>query len=111
MDREMKERTKTMQEILEQYYRIAISKSEHVSLKKKAFEAYWRYMERIKYNDKHIDMMEHIIGCINGRVTSNENRFYLYPEIGKMRLKEKMEIAGRIADTIVCFTRQEYAGF
>lgn len=106
-----KTRTKTMQQILEQYHRIAMGTGEHVSLRHKAFEIYWRYMNAIDDSEKYWDMREHVVKCINGDISSAGRRCYLYPAIKNLTNEEKQVIAGRVADTTVRFTRQEYAGF
>ena len=106
-----KNKTKTLQGIIEQFHRIAMGTQEHESLRHKAFEAYWRYMNAIDASDKYWNMREHVIKCIKGRVCSDGTRDYLYPEVGNLTKEEKSTLAGRIADTVVEFTRQEYAGF
>ena len=111
MDREMKERTKTMQEIVEQFHRIAMGTGEHESLRHKAFEVYWRYMNAINASKKYWNLREHVVKCINGDISSEGRRCYLYPAIKNLTKEEKQVIAGRVADTIVRFTRKQYAGF
>ena len=106
-----KNKTKTLQGIIEQFHRIAMGTQEHESLRHKAFEAYWRYMNAIDASDKYWNMREHVIKCIEGRVGADGKREYLYPPVGNLTKEEKATIAGRIADTVVQFTRKEYAGF
>ena len=55
-------------------------------------------------------MREHVIKCIKRRVGADGERIYLYTQVGNMTSEEKTTIAGRIADTVVQFTRNEYAG-
>ena len=104
-------RTKTLQEIIEQFHRIAMGTQEHESLRHKAFEAYWRYMNAIDASEKYWNMREHVIKCTEGRVGADRERDWLYPPVGNLTKEEKATIAGRIADTVVQFTRKEYAGF
>ena len=106
-----KNKTKTLQEIIEQFSRIARGTQKHESLRHKAFNIYWRYMNAIEASDKYWNMREHVIKCIEGRVGADGEREWLYPQIGNMTREEKATIAGRIADTVVQFTRKEYAGF
>lgn len=61
-------RTKTLQEIIEQFSRIARGTQEHESLRHKAFEVYWRYMNAIDASEKYWNIKEHVIKCIEGRV-------------------------------------------
>ena len=70
-------RTKTLQQILEQFSRIARGTQEHESLRHKAFEAYWRYMNARDASEKYWNMREHVIKCINGRVGADGERMYL----------------------------------
>lgn len=105
------QRTKTFQGIVDQYHRIAKGTGEHPSLRHEAFKIYWRYMTAMNCNERYWNMRDHIVNCIEGRVSSNGERMYLYPELGNMDDEEKRTLAGRIADTVVQFTRKEYAGF
>lgn len=106
-----KKRTKTMQGIIEQFHRIAMGTQKHESLRHKAYEVYCRYRDAMDESDKYWNMREHVIKCIKGRVCADGTRNYLYPEVGNLTKEEKSTLAGRIADTVVQFTRQEYAGF
>lgn len=106
-----KNKTKTLQGLIEQFHRIAMGTQMHESLRHKAFEAYWRYMNAIDASEKYWNMREHVVKCTEGRVGANGEREYLYPPVGNLTKEEKAIIAGRIADTVVQFTRKEYAGF
>lgn len=97
---------KTFNEILEQYSRIC-SNSEQQSRRDRAYYAYCIYRDNIIYSDKYMNIYKHVIKCINGNFAAS-NRQYLYPEIGELSENEKKNLAGRIADTIVKFTREEY---
>ena len=106
-----KNKTKTLQAIIEQYHRIAMGTQKHESLRHKAFNIYWRYMNAIDASEKYWNMREHVIKCIEGRVGADGKREHLSPPVGNLTKEEKATIAGRIADTVVQFTRKEYAGF
>ena len=106
-----KNKTKTLQGLIEQFHRIAMGTQKHESLRHKAFEAYQRYLNAMDCSDKYWNMREHVIKCIEGRVGADGKRTYLYPPVGNLTREEKAVIAGRIADTAVQFTRKEYAGF
>lgn len=106
-----KNKTKTLQGLIEQFHRIAMGTQNHESLRHKAFEAYWRYMNAIDASEKYWNMRGHVIKCIEGIVGADGKRMYLYPQVGNLTREEKATIAGRIADTAVQFTRKEYAGF
>lgn len=105
-----KNKTKTIQAIIEQFHRIAMGTGGHESLRHKAYYAFCRYRNAMDESDKYWDMHYHVMKCIEGRVGADGKRMYLSP-VGNLTKEEKSTIAGRIADTVVYFTRQEYAGF
>lgn len=106
-----KTRTKTMQGIIEQYQRISAEAQEHKSLRDRSYMVFCRYINAIYESEKYWNLREHVVKCIEGRVGSDGKMIHPYPEIGKLTKEEKKIIAERIADTVVRFTRQEYAGF
>lgn len=109
MDREMKKtRTKTMAELLEQWHRIAERLMLRDVLRHRAYGIFCRYRDAMDDNDRYWDMRQHVIRCINGDIP---HRGYLCSEHIELTDMQKATIAGRIADTTVRFTRQEYAGF
>lgn len=101
-------RTKTMAELLEQWHRIAERLMLRDVLRHRAYGIFCRYRDAMDDNDRYWDMRQHVIRCINGDIP---HRGYLCSEDIKLTEMQKATIAGRIADTTVRFTRQEYAGF
>ena len=101
-------RTKTMAELQEQWHRIAERLRLRDILKHRAYAAFCRYVDEINDNDRYWQMRQHVVNCINGDIP---HRGYLSSEDIKLTDMQKATIAGRIADTTVRFTRQEYAGF
>lgn len=101
-------RTKTMAELLEQWHRIAERLMLRDVLRHRAFAIFCRYRDAMDDNDRYWDMRQHVVKCINGDILK---RGYFCSEHIKLTDMQKATIAGRIADTIVRFTRKEYAGF
>lgn len=97
-----------MAELLEQWTRIAHATMNQPLRRGKAYGIFCRYRDAMDDNDRYWQMRHHIVKCINGDVPM---RGYFFMEEIKLTEKQKATIAGRVADTIVRFTRQEYAGF
>lgn len=103
-----KTRTKTMAELLEQWHRIAERLTIHDILRHRAYFIFCRYRDAMDDNDRYWQMRQHVVKCINGDIPQ---RGYLCSEHIELTEMQKATIAGRVADTIVRFTRKEYAGF
>ena len=103
-----KTKTKTIVELLEQWHRIAERLNLRDVLRHRAYGIFCRYRDAMDDNDRYWQMRHHIVKCINGDVPM---RGYFFKEEIKLTEMQKATIAGRIADTIVRFTRKEYAGF
>ena len=103
-----KTRTKTMAELLEQWHRIADRLMLRDVMRHRAYGIFCRYRDAMDDNERYWQMRQHVVDCINGNV-----HYYGYycSEHIKLTEMQKATIAGRIADTIVRFTRKEYAGF
>ena len=101
-------RTKTLQDLVCQWARIAYWAQGHPKLKEKAYNAFCQYRDAMDDSGKYWDTRQHVVRCINGEV----GKFgYNCTESIRLTDMEKQTIAGRIADTTVRFTREEYAGF